>query len=167
MQVFIADIDSISKNADDYVALLPAGDCARVAKFQRQTRKLQFILGHLMVAHVGKKYTSISHKDNLVVVATASNARVGVDIENASVKRDFVAAAELMDAKTPKTLHDFYKMFTESEATYKLGTVPTCKHFITHGDYLICVVANKDFAMPHPKHFNAQSILTAKQEQRN
>jgi len=167
MQVFIADIDSISKNADDYVATLSAGDRARAAKFQRQTRKLQFILGHLMVAAVGKKYTSISHRDNLVVVATASNARVGVDIENASVKRDFVAAAELMGAKTPKTLHDFYKMFTESEATYKLGTTPTCTHFITHGDYLICVVANKDFAVPRPKDFNAQSILTAKKEQGN
>ena len=167
MQVFIADIDSISKNADDYVALLSAGDRARVTKFQKQTRKLQFILGHLMVAAVGKKYTSIAHRDNLVVVATALNARVGVDIENASVQRDFVGAAELMGAKTPKTLFDFYKMFTESEATYKLGTTPACTHFITHGDYLICVVANKDFAMPRLKDFNAQSILTAKQEQGN
>ena len=167
MQVFIADIDSISKNADDYVALLSAGDRALVTKFQKQTRKLQFILGHLMVAAVGKKYTSIAHRDNLVVVATALNARVGVDIENASVQRDFVGAAELMGAKTPKTLHDFYKMFTANEATYKLGTTPACTHFITHGDYLICVVANKDFAMPRLKDFNAQSILTAKQEQGN
>lgn len=164
MQVFIADIDSISKNADDFMALLSAGDRARATKFQRQTRKLQFILGHLMVASVGKKYTSIAHRDNLVVVATASNARVGVDIENASVKRDFVGATELMGAKTPKTLFDFYKMFTESEATYKLGIAPICTHFITHGDYLICVVANKDFAMPRLKDFNARSILTAKKE---
>lgn len=141
------------------MALLPVGDRARVAKFQKQTRKLQFILGHLMVARVGKKYTSIAHKDNLVVVATASNARVGVDIENASVQRDFVGAAELMGAKTPKTLHDFYKMFTESEATYKLGTAPACTHFITHGDYLICVVANKDFAMPHLHYLNINSFL--------
>ncbi len=167
MQVFIADIDSISKNADDYVVLLSAGDRARAAKFQKQTRKLQFILGHLMVARVGKKYTSIAHRDNWVVVATASNARVGVDIENASVKRDFVAAAELMGERPPKNLHDFYKMFTESEATYKLGTAPARTHFITHGDYLICVVSNKDFAVPRPKDFNAQSILTAKKEQGN
>ena len=164
MQIFIADIDSISKNADDYGPLLSAGDRARVTKFQKQTRKLQFILGHLMVAAVGKKYTSIAHRDNLVVVATASNARVGVDIENVSVQRDFVGAAELMGAKTQKTLHDFYKMFTESEATYKLGAAPACTHFITHGDYLICVVANKDFAKPRPKDFNVQSILTAKKE---
>jgi hypothetical protein len=164
MQVFIADIDSISKNADDYVALLSAGDRVRVAKFQKKTRKLQFILGHLMVAAVGKKYTSIAHRDNLVVVATASNARVGVDIENASVQRDFVGAAELMGAKTPKTLHDFYKMFTKSEATYKLGTKPACTHFITYGNYLICVVANKDFATPRVHNFDALSILAAKKE---
>lgn len=164
MQVFIANIDSISKNTDDFMALLSADDRARAKKFQKQTRKLQFILGHLMVANIGKKYTSIAHRDNVVVVATASNARLGVDIENASVKRDFVAAAELMGENPPKTLFDFYKNFTKSEAIYKLGTTPACTHFITYGNYLICVVANKKFAMPRVHNFDVGSILTAKQE---
>ena len=164
MQVFIANIDSISKNTDDFMALLSADDRARATKFQKQTRKLQFILGHLMVANIGKKYASIAHRDNVVVVATASNARLGVDIENVSVKRDFVAAAELMGENPPKTLFDFYKMFTKSEATYKLGTTPACTHFITYGDYLICVVANKKFAMPRVHNFDALSILTTKKE---
>ena len=164
MQVFIANIDSISKNTDDFMALLSADDRARAKKFQKQTRKLQFVLGHLMVANIGKKYTSIAHRDKLVVVATASNAHLGVDIENASVKRDFVAAAELMGENPPKTLFDFYKMFTKSEATYKLGTTPACTHFITYGNYLICVVANKGFAMPRVHNFDALSILAAKKE---
>ena len=164
MQVFIANIDSISKNTDDFMALLSADDRARAKKFQKQTRKLQFVLGHLMVANIGKKYTSIAHRDKLVVVATASNVRLGVDIENASVKRDFVAASEIIGIKPSKTLFDFYKMFTKSEAIYKLGTTPACTHFITYGDYLICVVANKKFAMPRVHNFDALSILAAKKE---
>ena len=164
MQIFIANIDSISKNTDDFMALLSADDRTRATKFQKQTRKLQFILGHLMMANIGKRYTSIAHRDNVVVIATASNVRLGVDIENVSVKRDFVAASEIMGVSPPKTLFDFYKNFTESEATYKLGTTPACKYFITYGDYLICVVANKNFATPRMHNFDAGSILTAKKE---
>lgn len=164
MQVFIANIDSISKNVNDYVVLLSPEHQARAKKFQKQTRKLQFVLGHLMVDNIGKKYTSIAHKDNLVVVATASNASVGIDIENVSVKRDFVSAAGLMGTKTPKTLHDFYKLFTEAEATYKLGEKADCVHFISYGDYLICVVANRQFAVPHLIPFDADSILLAEKK---
>lgn len=164
MQAFIADIDSISKNTDAFIAMLAPADRVRATKFQKTTRKLQFILGHLMVAGVGKKYTSIAHKDKFVVVATASNASVGIDIENVSIKRDFVAASDVMGAKAPKTLYEFYKLFTETEATYKLGTTPVCTHFITHGDYLICITANKQFAKPCLKSFNVASFLVTEKE---
>ena len=164
MQVFIADIDSISKNPDAFIAMLAPADRVRATKFKKTTRKLQFILGHLMVDKVGKKYTSIAHKDKLVVVATASNASVGIDIENISVKRDFVAASDVMGVKAPKTLYEFYKLFTETEATYKLGTTPLCTHFITYGDYLICITANHEFAIPHVNYFDIESFLVTEKK---
>lgn len=164
MQVFIADIDSISKNLDAFIAMLSPTDIARAKKFQKTTRKLQFVLGHLIVNKVGKKYTSIAHKDKLVVVATAANTPVGIDIENVSVKRDFVAASDVMGIKTPKTLYGFYKLFTESEATYKLGTTPVCTYFIPRGDYLICVTANHQFSKPSLKPFNAVSFLVTEKK---
>ena len=112
-----------------------------------------------MADKIGKKFVSIAHKDKIVVVATASNAMVGVDIENMTHKRDFVEMSKMMNFKTPKSLDKFYKSFTEYEATYKLGVKPTCVRFICFGDYLICVVANKDFAMPHLRRFNVDSVF--------
>jgi len=164
MQVFIADIDSISKNPDDYLALLSPEDKLRATKFQKHTRKLQFILGHLMVNSIGKKYTSIAHKDRFVVVASAQNTPVGIDIENVSVERDFVAGAALAGLKAPKTLFDFYKFFTESEATYKLDAPSDCTRFIMHDDYLICIVSTRQFVVPRLTFFDAESILTAKKK---
>lgn len=164
MQVFIANIDSISKNPDEYMALLSPQDRVRASAFHKQTRKLQFILGHLMANKVGGKYTSIAHKDKFVVVATASNASVGIDIENTTVKRDFVSASAIMGIKTPKTLQDFYHSFTEFEATYKLSMAPVCTRFITYGDYLICVTANHEFAAPRLRNFDITSISSPNQE---
>ena len=164
MQIFIADIDSISKNTDDYLSWLTPEHQARAKKFQKRTRKLQFILGHLIVDKIGKKYSSIAHKDKLVVVATASNTPVGVDIENVSIKRDFVNAAVIAGIKTPKTLYDFYKLFTEAEAAYKLGEKPVCTHFIDYGYYLICITANHKFTLPHLEFLDIRSFLPAKKK---
>ena len=163
MQVFIANIDSISKNPDIFMATLSPGDYAHAMKFKKQSRKIQFVLGHFMMNKIGKKYTSIAHKDKLVIVATAENGPVGVDIENTSVKRDFDAIAELMNFPVPKSCNDFYKSFTEYEAAYKLGLKHTCTHFITYGEYLICITANRQFAKPHIKTFNPESFLSSKQ----
>jgi len=163
MKIFIANIDSISKNPDKYMTLLSKSDQARVSTFQKQTRKLQFILGHLMADNCGEKYNSIAHRDNLVVVA-ASNFPVGIDIENTTIERDFVASAELMNLATPKSLDDFYKSFTESEAVYKLGTNPKCIKFINYGDYLICVVSTHDFEMPKLSEFNVDSLLISEKK---
>lgn len=165
MQIFIANIDSISKNPNDFMAMLSPADFAHAMKFKNKVRKLQFVLGHFMVDKIGRKHTSIAHKDKFVIVATAENMPVGVDIENTSVKRDFVEIAETMNFKTPKSLQDFYKHFTEYEATYKLGVKSACTHFITYGDYLICIVSNHQFAKPHLKTFNAELFLTPKKEQ--
>lgn len=158
MQVFIANIDSISKNCDAFLACLAPECQLRASKFQNQTRKLQFILGHLMADKIGKKFISIAHKDKMVVVATASNAMVGVDIENTTIKRDFVEMSKMMNFKIPKSQNEFYESFTEYEATYKLGIQPACVRFIDFGDYLICVAANKDFVAPHLSKFNVDSF---------
>ncbi len=161
MQIFIANIDSISKTPDVYAALLSPKHQARVRKFQNQTRKLQFILGHLMVDNCGKKHSSIAHKDKWVVVAAASNTLVGIDIENTTIERDFVNAAELMNLPIPKSLGEFYKMFTQAEASYKLGTTPKFTRFTRHGDYLICICATRSFKLPRMRKFNAKSLLIA------
>lgn len=163
MNIFIANIDSISKNPDKYVALLSKSDQARVHTFQKQTRKLQFILGHLMADNCGEKYNSIAHRDNLVVVA-ASDFPVGIDTENITIERDFVASAELMNFTTPKSLNDFYKSFTESEAVYKLGASPKCTRFINYGDYLICVVSTHVFEMPNLSEFNVDLLLISEKK---
>lgn len=160
MQVFIANIDSISKNPDIYSALLSSKDKTRLSEFQNQTRKLQFILGHLMADKCGAKYTCIAHKDKWVVVVASENP-VGIDIENTTVERDFVAAAELMNFARPASLDDFYKSFTESEATYKLGTIPKCTRFMRHGDYLICVCATRSFTLPRLHEFDVKLLLSA------
>ena len=161
MQVFIANIDSISKNPDIYSALLSSKDKTRLSEFQNQTRKLQFILGHLMADKCGAKYTCIAHKDKWVVVAASAELPVGIDIENTTVGRDFNAAAELMNFAKPKSLDDFYKSFTESEATYKLGTAPKCTRFMRYGDYLICITSTQDFNTPELQEYDVESILSA------
>lgn len=166
MQIFIANIDSISKNPDTYATLLSAGDKNRLGSFQKQTRKLQFILGHLIADNCGGAYTSIAHRDNWVVVA-AADSPVGIDIENTTIQRDFTAAGELMNLPESKSLDDFYKSFTESEATYKLGAEPKCIQFKRHGDYLICATSTQDFVMPQIQDFDINSILPAEKEQRD
>lgn len=158
MQVFIANIDSISKNPDVYSALLSSKDKMRLSEFQNQTRKLQFIQGHLMADKCGAKYTCIAHKDKWVVVVASENP-VGIDIENTTVERDFVAAAELMNFAVPKSLDDFYKSFTEAEAVYKMGTAPKCTHFMEFGDYLICVTSTQDFNTPDLQEYDMESIF--------
>ena len=164
MQVFIANIDSISKTPDVYSALLWDKHKSRLSKFQNQTRKLQFILGHLMADNCGKTYTSIAHKDKWVVVASDMDTPVGIDIENTSVERDFVGAAELMHLTEPKSLNDFYKSFTKAEAIYKLGTAPKCTHFIQFGNYLICVTSIQDFDTPQLEHYDVSACLFAEKE---
>ena len=158
MQVFIANIDSISKNPDIYSALLSPKCQTRLSEFQNQTRKLQFILGHLMADKCGKKYTSIAHKDKWVVVVE-SDIPVGIDIENTTIKRDFNAAAELMHFARPASLDDFYKSFTESEAVYKMSTESKCTRFIEFGDYLICITSTQDFPTPNLQEYDVASIL--------
>ena len=164
MQIFIANIDSISKNPNTYSGLLLSKHKIRLSKFQNQNRKLQFILGHLIADNCGKSYTSIAHKDKLVVVAATNDMPVGVDIENTSVKRDFVAASELMNLTPTKSLKDFYKSFTESEAIYKLGKKPKCTKFIQYGDYLICITATHEFKTPCLEHYDISVNLPTKKK---
>lgn len=165
MKVFIANIDLISKSPDVYLALLPQSQKIRANKFQKDTRKMQFILGHLMANSIGEQYTSIAHKDKLVVVATNSDVPVGIDIENTSKPRDFVAASALIGTKRPKTLGEFYKLFTKSEAVYKLGTNTKHTVFIQKDDYLICVVSTKKFDTPALQPFDINLFFAPKKHQ--
>ena len=163
MQVFIANIDSISKNPEKYSELLSLRHQIRLSKFQNQTRKLQFILGHLIADNCDDQYTCIAHKDKFVVVAS-SDKPVGVDIENTSVQRDFVAVSELMNLTPPASLNDFYRSFTESEAIYKLGKTPKCTKFMQYGEYLICITAMHEFDNLYLEHYDVSALLAAKKK---
>lgn len=164
MQVFIANIDSISKHSDIYSALLLPVHHARLSEFKNKNRKLQFILGHLMADKCDEKYTSIAHKDNFVVIATDSKQPVGIDIENTDIKRDFIGLAETLKMRQPKSLEDFYKMFTEFEAAYKMGSKPIYTKFIKHDSYLICITSTTNFKTPKLNLFDINSLLSAEQE---
>ena len=164
MKIFIANIDSISKHSDIYSALLLPVHRARLSEFKNEKRKLQFILGHLMADKRDEKYTSIAHKDNFVVIATDSKQPVGIDIENTDIKRDFIGLAETLKMRQPKSLDDFYKMFTEFEAAYKMGSKPICTKFIKHNNYLICITSTTNFKTPKLNLFDINSLLSAEQE---
>lgn len=164
MKIYIANIDSISKDPDFYASFLPVNQQKRVTRFQNSTRKSQFILGHLMVLACDKKHTSIAHKDKFVVVAAASNALVGIDIENTTIERDFVQASQLINLPVPKSLNDFYRNFTLAEAAYKLGGRPRYRRFIRYNDYLICVVSSRYFDGHKLNKFNPDSFCVPKQQ---
>ena len=81
-------------------------------------------------------------KDNTVIVAV-SQMPVGIDIENATIERDFIGESELLNLPKPNDKQFFYKNFVEYEARIKFGNGPANTYFYEDGDYLICVCSNE------------------------
>lgn len=155
MKVYIANIESVNENLDGYVTLLHKKQQVRANKYQNQTRKLQFVLGHLMVVCCGKTYTSMAYKDKFVVVAAASNAPVGIDIENVTIECNY-KDDDKIDAKS---LNDYYKQFARSKSIYKLGVRSKCVRFMRYQDYLICVSCAHYFDMPKLHKFDLDHFV--------
>ena len=67
-----------------------------------------------------KKQFSISHSNN-IVIAGFDDSPIGVDIEYIK-SRDFISIAERMSFNMEEdSLDEFYKLWTQYEAKYKLG----------------------------------------------
>ena len=162
MKVFIADINIIAASPDEYAKLLSPRHCARALKYVNQRRKLQFILGRLMAKSSGKKYTSIAACDDLVVVAAASNAPVGIDIANVNMECDASTINTNMQLPEPTNHKEVLRNLTFANAAYRAGKWVHCRQFMRHGDYIICVTSVRRFAMPRLNKFNPDTLLTDK-----
>ena len=155
MKIYIANIERISKKSD-LLNKLSESELTQYNKFSNQKRKLQFLIGHAIVKDVcgenvktdntgapvlKKAFVSISHKDNLVIVAI-SDKYVGIDIENMNKKRDFKQISRFLGLPVPDNKTDFYKNFTHYEALFKYGNNITIPHklFYKLNNYMTCLV---------------------------
>jgi len=158
MKIYMSNIEQI-KNVSDLEKNLSEPELARYTKFVNKRRKLQYLLSHSIVKNatgeniitdksgapkIKSGFVSIAHKDNLVFVAI-SDSPVGIDIENASVERDFARQSELLGLPSTNDRNDFYKNFVEYESRYKFGKNANLVkvHFFESGKYLIGICSNK------------------------
>ena len=158
MKIYISNTDFIAQNPDFYASFLPAKHRARALKFKSEIRKNQFILGHLMAVACGKKHTSIACADNIVVVAAASDAPVGISIKNTKSKIDATAVSQKLNLPESTTLNDFFRNFTYTEACFRLGITPHSRIFMRHGDYIICAASRHRFTFPKLTKFDPNSV---------
>lgn len=158
MKVYMSNIEQINSFADMEKSLSVL-DKVRFDKFASKTRKLQFLLSRKIVKNatgetvklcengapaIKSGYISIAHKDNFVLVAI-SDSRVGIDIENIAVNRDFFGQSDLLGLPKTNDKKTFYKNFVRYEAEFKFGDNATKAHkyFYEMNNYLICICTEK------------------------
>ena len=130
----MSNIEQI-ENISDMEKKLSKSEMLRYKKILNRTRKIQYLTAHSIVKDIcGENiivdsnsvpklksgFVSIAHKDNWVMVAI-SDTRVGVDIENSRVNRDFTAESDLLRLPKSKSKKDFYKNFVKYESEFKYG----------------------------------------------
>lgn len=129
----------------------------RLAQLRTETRARQFILGRWLMAAAATRlldrplaleaiddhgpfpvfanqadlHASISHSANLLGVVVSKGTRIGLDIENASRTRDYLAlakrafhadeVAQLSPLSGEALASAFYRIWTWREAAYKAG----------------------------------------------
>ena len=166
MKIFITDLSKI-RNTDTFFEqkagdLTPV-DAVRFAGIHHTGRKLQFLVGRLMIYrffgkdftldHNGKPvseqgYFSLSHSGDLVALAV-SDSPVGIDAENIMPKRDYHKLGRFLNLGPCRNNREFYRLFTQYEADFKLGNVPKKQHiFWLWKKYLICVARTKSGRRP-------------------
>ncbi|MBO4285001.1 MAG: hypothetical protein J5895_02070 [Alphaproteobacteria bacterium] len=162
MKVFITDLGKIIKSSDFFEAhllTLNLQERNRFEKITNQNRKLQFLAGRVLIKNAGIQnahqtisgklvaddvFLSLSHSKNYVMLAT-DVFPVGIDIEELNPNRDFQKTANRLNFKTPVDALDFYKMFTQYEADFKLGKeykTPHHRFFVLHG-FAVCLSSLK------------------------
>lgn len=159
MKVFISNTNLIASEPERYAEMLSPRQRKRALKYTDETQKLQFILGRLMAKYSGKKYTSISACDNVVVVAAASNARVGIDMENANLEYEYRDDNPRIRLPQPRNKKEVLRNYTFTKSIYRLGTFAHCRQFMRCRNYVICVTSNRWFGMPYLRRFHPDSIF--------
>ena len=157
MHIYLSDLTKIY-NTNDLLSKINADEYKKYLSFHRKIRANQFLVAHAIKNDICNKfkYISISHKDNLVVVA-ASDYPIGIDIEKISEKRDWKLMAEFMGIKNIDSCMDFYKQFTLAEARFKMGNASIVnKMFYKTGEYIICVASGHKNL--HPKWHSPELI---------
>lgn len=158
MKIYMSNIEQI-KNITDLEKQLSESDMKQYKQFSNKTRKLQYLVSRAIVQNVcGESiivnqngaptiksgFISIAHKDNWVLVAVA-DSKVGIDIENTTINRDFIGQSELL--KFPKTTdkQTFYKNFVRYESEFKYGDNAdrANMYFYTKGNYLIGICSSE------------------------
>ena len=144
MKVYMSTIDLIAENLGQYIKKLTPPQQSRAARFKNDTRRAQFVLGHLMANASGKRYISFGYIDNLVVVAASNTAPVGVAISDATAEYDMDAITRDMELAESKTKNEFLR---------KIGAHPWSRLFMRHGNYIICMCSSRAFDMPKLNKF--------------
>ena len=156
MKVYMSTIDLITGNLAAYAALLTPPQQQRAARFKSDTRRAQFILGHLMANSTGKRYISIGYLDNIVVVAASNTAAVGIAICDANAEYDTDAITAAMKLPESKTRNEFLRNMTFARAKYKIGAHPWSRLFMRYGNYIICMCSSRAFDMPKLNKFTPE-----------
>ena len=159
MKIYMSNIER-TNDITDMERKLSKSELAQYNKFNNKTRKKQYLVGHAIVKDVcgenvqtdengapylNNGFISIAHKDNFVIVAI-SDEKVGIDIENTTVQRDFVAQSELLGLPKTRSLWDFYKEFVRYESKLKFGndTQKYSQYFYKLNNYIICITTTDD-----------------------
>lgn len=153
MKVYISTLDLISKNVTAYAKKLNPAQQVRAAKFKDNTRRMQFILGHLMANATGKSYISIGYIDDMVVVAASNTAPVGIAIADATQEYNTNAITQELNLPESKTKNEFLRNMTFARAKFKIGSRPWSRLFMRHGHYIICLCSSRAFDMPKLNRF--------------
>ena len=153
MKVYMSNTDLIAKNLGAYAKKLNPAQQLRAARFKTDTRRAQFVLGHLMANATGKRYISFGYIDNLVVVAASNTAPVGVAISDTTVAYDVDAITRDMGLPESKTKNEFLRNMTFARAKYKIGAHPWSRLFMRYDKYVICMCSSRAFDMPKLNKF--------------
>ena len=166
MKIFISDLSKISKKrvfVEKYSDNLTKADKIRFENMTNPKRRLQFLVGRMMIYHFcgrnfkvessGKlthknTYLSLTHSHNLVALAL-SDFPIGIDTEYTVKKRNFKDICLFLHWKKCSDLNSFYKKYTQYEADLKIGEQYKNPHhtFLSWKKYIICVaIASKEQA---------------------
>ena len=167
MKIFITDLSKIG-NKDVFLkqkaSLLTPTDTARFSSFRSKKRRIEFLAGRLMIYRFfgtdftieksGKLtsprgYFSLTHSGDLVALAI-SDSPVGIDAEDTTRKRNYKDVSRFLHLGDCQNKQDFYRLFTQYEADFKLGDNATKKQhlFWMWKTYLICLSRTKSGRLP-------------------
>ena len=158
MKIYITNLTRLIKHDfTDIISKLAQNDLRRLSLITNPHRRLQFLVGRMMIfkyfGHdfiihkngkpVSKKencYLSLSHSHQYVVLAVAGQP-IGVDIEKISTNRPFQAIAKRLNFKENLSCDEFYQSFTAYEADFKLGSKFKAPYhqFTRYNDFMLCI----------------------------